>query len=91
MMMKACNDGNDNTSILPQQQPPSVRVRPRNTDARLSYNPIVTAMLTGNTLQSCEAIETLLGECYESNSDARICQAASMQFARCIKMEEQHE
>mmetsp|Transcript_95125 Transcript_95125/g.264318 ORF Transcript_95125/g.264318 Transcript_95125/m.264318 type:complete len:97 (-) Transcript_95125:155-445(-) len=91
MMMKGNDDNSnshtDDTGLLPQIT--SVRVLPRNTRARWSHSPIVTAMLTGNTLQSCEAVEALLAECYESNSDDRICQAAARQFARCIPLQEQ--
>jgi hypothetical protein len=90
VMMKGANNNahtDKESSILPQS--PYVRVLKRNTHARWQHSPVVTAMLTGNTLESCDAIEALLAECYESNSDDRICQAASRQFRICIPLEEE--
>ena len=54
---------------------------------RWEHSPMVAAMLTGNTLQSCEAAEAMLADCYEAQSDDRICGAAARQVAQCMKLD----
>jgi hypothetical protein len=74
----------EKATVLPST--PAVRVLQRRTQAKWEHSPIVVAMLTGNTLQSCEQMESMLEECQRSHSDDLICKVAARQYAMCIRM-----
>lgn len=94
-MLSYIMQGNNDTTESIIAPPTSVRVLPSRrgnvTRVRWEHSPIVTAMLTGNTLQTCEDVESLLMECIQTHSNDRICQAAARQFALCIPMEDKQE
>jgi hypothetical protein len=48
------------------------------------HSPIVVAMLTGNTMNSCDDVLRLHAECIVSGSRDRICDAAATSFLRCM-------
>merc|ERR1719198_954737 len=64
---------------------------PHQNAAKFLHAPVIRAMLTGNTLQSCNRIEDLLSDCFETRSEDRICQAAARQFATCMKLRQEEE
>lgn len=79
-------------TVLPRRFDSSLKVLQHNYNhVRWEHSPMVAAMLTGNTLQSCEAAEAMLADCYEARSEDRICSAAARQFAQCMKLDQSAE
>jgi hypothetical protein len=57
--------------------------RSSNGYTRWQHSPVIMAMLTGNTMRSCQETEKLLEECLRSHSDDNICEAAARQMELC--------
>ena len=62
---------------------------PRRTRTRWEHSPVIMAMLTGNTMDSCGDAMKLHTECLESDSGDMICKAAARQIYMCMEAEEQ--
>jgi hypothetical protein len=63
---------------------------PRQSRTTWEHSPVIIAMLTGNTMNSCEDAMKLHTECLKSNSGDMICQAAARQLCLCMEAEEQN-
>mmetsp|Transcript_30111 Transcript_30111/g.69482 ORF Transcript_30111/g.69482 Transcript_30111/m.69482 type:complete len:87 (-) Transcript_30111:27-287(-) len=63
-----------------QHQP----TRPR----KYTYNPVMSAMLSGNQMQSCDHVRQFYSQCLASKSKASICTTASKYFAVCVSQGE---
>jgi hypothetical protein len=62
---------------------------PRRARTRWEHSPVIMAMLTGNTMNSCGDAMKLHTECLKSNSGDMICKAAARQIYMCMEAEEQ--
>lgn len=61
----------------------------RRTRTRWEHSPVIMAMLTGNTMNSCDDAMKLHIECLKFNSGDMICEAAARQIYMCMEAEEQ--
>lgn len=52
---------------------------------RRNNNPTLQAVLLGNTLSSCDQVESLYHECMTAGSDDMICSVAMRAFSMCTK------
>jgi hypothetical protein len=80
-------EGENKTLIRPRFVLPRTSTKTTDSRPRWSHTPVVHAMLTGNTMNTCQDMERMLTECIDSHSNAYICEAAARQFALCIPLQ----
>ena len=51
----------------------------------VTYSPVMLAMLTGNTFNTCQDVQRLYAECQASGSKDRICEVAAHYMELCVK------
>lgn len=49
------------------------------------HNPVVTAMLSSNTMRDCHQVTAMFQQCQDENSKSRICETAKNYFQSCAQ------